>query len=136
MSDQYLAANSEQVAAKIMDGEAILINLVTGMYYSMSDTGAFIWSLVEQGASMGAIAERMTAQFEVQLSRAQADLVELVRVLESEGLVCVSTQGSATTKLAEVVESRTPYVTPKLEKFTDMAEMFALDPPLPRIAEG
>ena len=30
----FISANEQQVAAKVMDGEAILINLGTGIYYS------------------------------------------------------------------------------------------------------
>ncbi len=31
----FVVPNEQQVAAKVMDGEAILINLATGTYYSM-----------------------------------------------------------------------------------------------------
>jgi hypothetical protein len=134
MSEQYLAANPQQVAAKIMEGEAILINLVTGMYYSMSDTGTFIWSLVEQGASVNQIAERLTDRFDVDLPRAQADLGELVNELEAEGLITRSAQGNGALPPA-ACDGRSPYAVPTLEKFSDMAEMFALDPPLPRMIE-
>ena len=41
----YISANEQQVAAKVMDGEAIIINLGTGIYYSLGTTGGFIWSL-------------------------------------------------------------------------------------------
>ena len=36
---QYLKPNSDGVASKIVDGEAILINLSNGMYYSMDAVG-------------------------------------------------------------------------------------------------
>ena len=32
--------NTEEVAAKVIDGEAIIINLTTGVYYSMDGVGA------------------------------------------------------------------------------------------------
>jgi hypothetical protein len=134
VSNRYLSVNGERVAAKIMDGEAILINLVTGMYYSMSGTGAFVWSLIERGASTGLIAERMTRSFEVELARATVDLAELVTALQDEGLVHTSAHGTDDIE-GDVTEGTAAYVAPRLEKFTDMAEMFALDPPLPRLVE-
>jgi len=132
--NQYLATNPQQVAAKIMEGEAILINLLTGMYYSMSDSGAFVWALVEQGASIDDIAERMTDQFDVDAARARQDLAALVDELETEGLVSLSSEGHSACGVPERPNGKSAYVTPKLEKFSDMAEMFALDPPLPRTA--
>jgi hypothetical protein len=39
------------VTHEIIDGEAVIINLDTGNYYSLVETGSFIWSLVDKGAS-------------------------------------------------------------------------------------
>jgi hypothetical protein len=36
---QHVRPNSEEVAAKVMDGEAILINLSNGIYYRMVKWG-------------------------------------------------------------------------------------------------
>ena len=38
-----LRPNEEEVAAKVMDGEAILINLSSGIYYSMDKVGGVLW---------------------------------------------------------------------------------------------
>ena len=43
-TDTHLVPNVAEVAAKVMDGEAILINLANGMYYSMDGAGGFLWT--------------------------------------------------------------------------------------------
>ena len=57
-----LQANATEVAAKVLDGEAILINISNGVYHSMDGVGAFLWELIERRHSLeqiaSAIAER------------------------------------------------------------------------------
>src|SRR6185295_2598096 len=60
-----IAANEKQVAAKVMDGEAILINLGTGIYYSLDGTGGFIWSLVEKRVAIQDIIGSVVDHYDV-----------------------------------------------------------------------
>lgn len=139
MSDaQYVAPNGDQIAAKIMDGEAVLINLSTGMYYSMADSATLIWSLIEQNRSMEDIVRNMVATYDVDAEQAREHLQQIVAELEQEGLVVVSSEGpepAVEERPARAESDRLEYVAPRLEKFSDMAEMFALDPPLPGIID-
>ena len=50
-----LIPNKKEVAVKIMDGEAIFINLSSGVYYSMDSIGAIIWEMIENGQKHGKI---------------------------------------------------------------------------------
>lgn len=129
-----LSANEQQVAAKVMDGEAILINLSTGAYYSMSATGGFIWSIIDRRASVDDIVTAVTDHYEVDRSRAVADILRLGEELRAEGLVAISTSPAAADMMPPVAGTRLSYQAPTLQKFTDMAEMFALDPPLPGLS--
>jgi hypothetical protein len=129
-----VAINREQAAGKIMDGKAIVINLTTGMYYSMTGTGAYIWSLIERGLSVGDLIESMASRFAVDAGRARQDLLALLGTLADEGLVEVRNgegDGAQAAPADSGSEGGEPYDTPTMEKFSDMAEMFALDPPLP-----
>jgi hypothetical protein len=129
-----IAANEQQVAAKVMDGEAILINLTTGAYYSIPATGGFIWSLVEKKLSIDDIVGAVASHYDVARSQAEADVLRLGEELHSEGLVTVSPSAATSGSAPQPAGARLPYQAPTLEKFTDMAEMFALDPPLPGLA--
>ena len=45
--DNRLQPRDEEVAAKVIEGEAILINLANGVYYSMEKVGGLIWEMIE-----------------------------------------------------------------------------------------
>ena len=128
-----ITANEQRVAAKVMEGEAILINLTTGAYYSTPSTGGFIWSLVETRLSIDEMIRAVTEHYDIARPRAEADVLRLCEELCAEGLALVSVdvaQGVA----PKATGARLSYEAPALEKYTDMAEMFALDPPLPGLS--
>ena len=134
-SDRLLVAGNE-IAAKVIDGEAILINLSTGMYYSMDEVGGFIWTLLSDGHSLEEIAEAVTHHYDVAADTAAADVLRLGGALLDEALVTVATDGAAPAALTLTNgSSKQAYTTPELTKFDDMADLFALDPPLPSLPD-
>ena len=130
---ETIIANADDVAAKTMDGESVLIHLGTGIYYSLDDVAGCIWQSVEQGCNVQDIIARVAEQFDVSAEDAADDVTRVVGVLQAENLARVSDQVSAGP--GESIPHRAPYATPVIEKFDDMAEMFALDPPLPGLAK-
>ena len=132
----FICANEQQVAAKVMEGEAILINLGTGIYYSLRATGGFIWSLIERGPSIEQIVRCVAEHYQVEEATATPDVLRLCTDLCAEGLALASTVGATGATLPSLTDRRLPYEVPALEKYTDMAEMFALDPPLPGLSKA
>ena len=54
--DCRLKLDSGAVAAEVIDGEAIMINLANATYYSIAGVGAFIWELLVERCSLDEIA--------------------------------------------------------------------------------
>lgn len=124
-----------EVAAKVIDGEAIVINLSTGLYYSMGKVGGRIWSLIERGCSTDGIAAAIASEYEVSPETAKSDVADLVADLLAERLVMPAGTGVQEAPGVESASAKTAYVKPELKKFNDMAEIFAMDPPLPGLAK-
>ena len=126
MADTRSISPSGLVTARIIDGEAMLINLSTGLYYSMTDAASHIWSLIEQNQCAEHIARSLARHYHVPYRQAAADVERLVSELAREGLVHVS---GARVDGADTVE-KLHYAAPKLERFSDMVELFGLNSPL------
>lgn len=124
--------NAGEVIAKIMDGEAILINLSNGLYYSMDDTGGAIWALIERQYSLEEMAAWLVAQYHIPHERASTDIMRLVGELLAERLVVIE-GGTASPTTDAPLPSQAEYSTPQLIKYTDMGDMLALDPPMPSL---
>lgn len=132
--DKFVRVNGERVAAKVIDGEAILIDMTTGNYYSMPGTAGFIWSLMEGGSSLKRIVEAVSGRYAADEATAAADVVALAAQLSEEGLIELTAEGDDIQPDIGTADQQAEYSAPSYEKFSDMAEMFALDPPLPGLA--
>jgi hypothetical protein len=126
-----LRPNEEEVAAKVMDGEAILINLSNGIYYSMDKVGGVMWELIEKRHSLEEITEAITRRYDVASERARADIERLANELFQEHLVLEADDAAAREDLKPADSLREPYQPPQLNIYRDMGALLALDPPMP-----
>lgn len=131
-----LELNVAEVAAKVIDGEAIIMNLSNGLYYSMDDVGATIWQLAAEGHHMDAIADMIAQTYDVEHAVAAADLQRLVGELVDERLATVVGVGAVQSAPTPASSERRPYAPPVLHKYSDMADLLALDPPMPIMSPG
>jgi hypothetical protein len=127
-----LRPNEEEVAAKVMDGEAILINLSNGIYYSMDKVGGVVWELIEKRYSLEEIREAISGRYEVSPEQAQADVERLANELLQENLV-LEADDAAPRETLQLGDSqqRESYQSPQLNIYRDMGALLALDPPVP-----
>ena len=138
LDDQtLLRTNLPEIAAKIVDGEAILINLNSGVYYSMSGSGPFIWALLDRGASIAGIVDAVAEHYRVPEDEVLDDIRRLANELIDERLAVVGEPVTPGNGVPPEASSRddapTSFDPPILVRYDDMAEIFALDPPLPEL---
>lgn len=131
---EYFKINTPRVIHEVIDGEAVIVNLEKGSYYSMDRLGAAIWSLIENGKSVtqivGAISSRNGDN-----RREVADGVEQLLVeLQQESLIVPSTLDEFSigpdSPLPASSEGfdKVPFERPVLHKYTDMEDLLLLDP--------
>jgi len=124
---------TEDVIAKVMDGEAVIINLANGMYYSTDKVGAVVWSLLESGHSVGEAAKEVAARYEVSSDQATSDISQLVTQLLEERLLLPCEDRRAPAAGCDPVSQRQNYEPPALQIYSDMGDLLALDPPMPSV---
>jgi hypothetical protein len=129
--------NTDNIAATLIDGEAIIVNLTTGVYYSTDGIGAEVWGMLEQGKLIVDIADSIAARYEVTKDQASRDLEALVAKLLAEDLVSEVDAGVSepVAEPRDVNEARAPYVAPVLTIYRDMGDLLALDPPMPGLRD-
>jgi hypothetical protein len=125
-----LEPNVERAAGDVIDGEAIIINLVTGAYYSMQGIGGEIWSMISARRSVGSMLDEIVAAYDVDYDAANRDLHAVLQQLLDEGLIQPAGDSGAVSATPEF-PVRKAYKKPALQVFRDMEELLALDPPAP-----
>ena len=131
--DLRLKPDSVNVAAKVIDGEAVILDVTRGTYYSMDGAGAVVWSAIEQGHSLREIVGILEQRYEGSASEFERQVEDLIEQLRREGLVVPAEAAgvSAVEPGPGSGAARQPFTPPARNKYTDMAALLALDPPMP-----
>lgn len=115
-AEQRYEVNKPDVVEESVDGEALIVHLGTGTYYSSRGAGDSVWQLIASGASVAETALAMGHESPAAVERFVSQLIE-------EELI------RPRSRPVEAPPMVTPQAGPlELEKYTDMQELLLLDP--------
>jgi hypothetical protein len=78
--------HSPEATFQVVAGEAILIHLNTGSYYSLNEVGTDFWNLLDGQRTIAECADLIAADYDAPRDVVLADLLELAGELTAEGL--------------------------------------------------
>jgi len=84
--DSVVIAATEQVSCEL-SGEAAILDLRSGVYYGLNQTGAFIWERIKEPTAVREIRDAMVAEYEVDVAHCERDLFRILTELVDRGLV-------------------------------------------------
>ncbi|MBK8048553.1 MAG: PqqD family protein [Anaerolineales bacterium] len=126
----FYQIRTPSVIGEVVDGEAIIVNLDTGVYYSLREPGATLWQRLERPISLHALTACALALYVGDAEEITAWVRTLVDELVREGLLhAFQVAGpEATNGFSTPGEAKTTFVASALDKYTDMADLLLLDP--------
>jgi hypothetical protein len=80
-------APSPDVLCRVLDGEAVLLDLASGKYFGLNRVGTRIWELIAEGRAYAELRAVLLQEFEVQGEALDSDLAGLVAELSERGLI-------------------------------------------------
>jgi len=86
VSDPLPRAAADVVARRLGDS-AVLVRLSTNQIYELNETGARLWELLEEGASIDAAVTTLAREFEAAREEIAGDVDALLRDLSEQGLI-------------------------------------------------
>lgn len=119
-----------QVIHETIEGETIVIDLASGTYYSLLGAAPAIWNGLAAGENEEQIVARLRSAYTAEgVEIEQAVAVFLADLVRDQLIAAGETNGAGGGAGAPVAAAqRAPFVTPKIERFTDMQEIILLDP--------
>ncbi len=126
--DAAYRQNEPDVISESVDGEALIINLRSGAYYSSDGAGDQIWGLVVAGLPLADVAARLGACYGLAPAVAERSVLDFAAELEREGLVVPLAAPAAATAEVPALSNGHVFATPELHKYTDFQELLLLDP--------
>lgn len=83
---------SDDVVAREVGGEMVLLDLVSGTYFGLGAVGSRVWEQLSQGeASLAQLADLIQAEFDAPRERIEQDIAELLGQLVEKQLIAPAT---------------------------------------------
>ena len=132
MQTERFTVNPAKVVHETIEGEAIVIQLDSGFYYSLQGIGAEIWGLAADGRSPDEIARALEEGYEAErpvitreVQRLVAELVEAELLEPSDG---VAAARGLNRRPRDAHMAARAFHAPVLTKYTDMQDFLLVDP--------
>ena len=122
-----LAINASHVVHETIDGEAILIHLGTGTYYSLEGVGAEVWEAAAVGADPDELLAAAHERYDADPAEVGAELRRLLDELLREELLVEDGIAPNGTR-PRFPAGRAPFTAPVLHVYTDMQGFMLVDP--------
>jgi hypothetical protein len=91
--DDWLSPSAD-VLSRVLDGEAVLLDLGSGSYFGLNDVATRAWELIGAGTTRARLRATLLEEFDVAPEALDADLGELLASLEAKGLVRIGARPS------------------------------------------
>lgn len=85
LQDSY--APGADVVFRELEGEAVLLNVETGIYFGLNATGTRMFRLIEEHRSLERVLDALEREFDAPAPQLESDLLRWVSLLEEQGLL-------------------------------------------------
>jgi len=119
-----------QILSEIVEGEAVVLDLRSGCYFSLDTVASAIWARVVAEATTAEIVASLQATHDVDEATARDAVHGFLAQLRAEGLV-TDAPGAAEREAAPIAVPagiRAPFTPPVLTRYDDVQDLLLLDP--------
>jgi hypothetical protein len=116
-----------EVTSEIFDGELVVANYKSGVYYSISAEGCWIWQGLAHGLTVTEIVNWLSGHFRSQAAELPALVQNFIGRLAAEGIILESSKGDALAEALPVLTGSV-FAEPTVERFDDLQDLLMLDP--------
>lgn len=85
---------SDDVVFRELDGEAVILNLGSGIYFGLDPVGTRMWQLIEQHGRLDAVLADLRDEYDAPADTLARDLLQLASELMVKGLLEVDARGA------------------------------------------
>jgi hypothetical protein len=87
ITEKIVVVVPEHVSYDIIDEEAVILNVQTGKFFGLNETGTRMWELLAQHSNISLVANILLEEYDIAEDRLWEDLMDLIEKLQSRGLI-------------------------------------------------
>jgi Coenzyme PQQ synthesis protein D (PqqD) len=85
-SDTIVVATNSQVSCEL-NHETVILHFDKGAYFGLNDVGTVVWEKLQRPQAVSAIRDAILAEYDVDRSQCESDVLRLLNRLHDEGLI-------------------------------------------------
>src|SRR5258707_465562 len=116
-STQCFAIQQNGFTSNTIDDEVIIVNLNTGVYYSLTEVAAEVWHFLQSRLSFGQILEAVHEQYHEDKAKISDWLISFLKDLQEEALLFPVPPSDTPSLIPRPgLKARGPFAPPRLRK--------------------
>ena len=129
MDPRRFRINAPTAVSEVIDGEAVIMNLESGHYFSARGLAGALWEATIAGATVAELTQASLQKWPASSIEGDAQQF-LAQLLEHRLITATELATVDLSVLAPMLDSLStqPYAAPVLDVFTDMEDLLLLDP--------
>jgi len=84
---ESILKQQKDIVCKRLEEETIILNLESGDYFSVPETGAFIWHSLNGSRRLGSVITSFASKYGISNSKANSEATGFIQSLYSNGLI-------------------------------------------------
>ena len=91
LSNLVIVVAKDQIS-RDLDGEAVILNMKSGIYCGLNEVGARIWQLIQEPKSVKDLLDTLIKEYEVEPDRCEREVLALLQRMSDNGLIEVKNE--------------------------------------------
>ena len=87
-----IVSPSKSQASSDLMGETVILELESGVYYGLNETGTLIWNLINKSKTLEEIREIILSEYDIEPELCNKYILKLVKSLADKGLVTIENE--------------------------------------------
>lgn len=89
--DSFVRINKDMTHSDL-EGETVILDLKSGVYYGLNETGTSIWNLIQRPQSVQEIISAILLKYKIEPERCERDVKSLLQELADNGLIEINNE--------------------------------------------
>jgi len=120
---------SPNIVSETVDGESVILNLESGFYYGLNETGSWIWDALRDGLTEDRLATSLSRRWGLGAEAAITTVARFANRLADEQLLRETDAApDASPDEAPSTAAGVPFTEPELTRYEDIQELLLIDP--------
>ena len=87
MKNEYIIPDKDKIAYRIVDGEAVILNLKNNELNILNPVATFIWEHLNGYTQLDEIVNKLSEEFNVDYKTAEKDCMDFISQVKDKGIV-------------------------------------------------